>query len=191
METESKIIKNFIENKNSFTIRDISKQIKADYRITHTATQRLIQKGIIESQTIGKSTLCNLNPSYYGLEIYKAEHERRDKLLKNKNIHQLYRELDTKLDSSFFVMLIFGSYTKNKQTKPSDIDFLFISNDKNFENIISDILSILPIKTHALAFTEEEFIRMKGSKKSNVIKEAIENNIILYGIEMFYRLKNA
>ena len=40
-------------------------------------------------------------------------------------------------------------------------------------------------------FTEEEFIRMKDSKKPNVVKEAMENNIILYGTENYYKLKNA
>lgn len=68
---------------------------------------------------------------------------------------------------------------------------LFIANEKDFENKISDILSLLPLKIHALFFTEEEFMRMKDAKKSNVIKEAIENNIILYGAEAYYKLKNA
>ena len=68
---------------------------------------------------------------------------------------------------------------------------MFIANDDDFEEKIQNITSLLPIKTHVLVFTEEEFIRMKDSKKSNVIKEAIENTIILYGIENYYRLKNA
>ena len=86
---------------------------------------------------------------------------------------------------------MFGSYIKNKQTKSSDIDIMFISNENGFENKVLNILSLLPIKTHALVFTEKEFIRMKDSKEPNVVKEAIENNIILYGIENYYRLKNA
>jgi hypothetical protein len=67
---------------------------------------------------------------------------------------------------------------------------MFISNDKDFEDKISNVLSLLPLKTHALVFTEEEFIRMKDSKKSNVIQESIKNNIILYSIENYYKLKN-
>ncbi|MEK6792665.1 MAG: nucleotidyltransferase domain-containing protein, partial [Nanoarchaeota archaeon] len=86
---------------------------------------------------------------------------------------------------------IFGSYSKGEQTKSSDIDLLFVSNEKKFEENISNILSLLPIKTHAFVFTEEEFIRMKDSKKSNVVKEMIKSNVILYGVENYYRLKNA
>jgi len=191
MKTENKIIKLFIEEKQSKTIRVIAKRIKSDYKITHTAVQRLLNKKVLLSNTVGKSTLCELDPFYYGLEIYEAENERKCNLLKNKNINQLYKEIMKKLKSSQFIFLIFGSYAKGRSSKSSDIDIMFISNEKNFEENITDILSLLPLKTHALVFTEEEFIRMKDSKKANVVKEAIENNIILYGIENYYRLKNA
>ena len=191
MKTELKIVKYFIENKKSKTIREISQQIKADYRITHTAVQRLTGKDILKVQTVGKSSLCSFNEKYFGTNLYEAENERREEIFKNKNINQLYKEIMSKVKTSSFILLLFGSYAKRKQTKTSDIDLLFISNESRFEAKISDILSLLPLKTHALVFTEEEFIRMKDSKKSNVIQEAIESNIILYGIEAYYRLKNA
>lgn len=191
MKTELKIVKHFIKNKKPKTIREIAQQIKADYRIIHTAIQRLIEKKVLKVQTIGKSSLCSLNEKYFGISIYEAENERREEILKNKNINQLYKEIMFKVKTSSFILLLFGSYSKNKQTKLSDVDLLFISNENNFETKISDILSLLPLKTHALVFTEEEFIRMKDAKKSNVIQEAIESNIILYGIEAYYRMKNA
>ena len=191
MKTENKIIRLLIEEKRSKTIREISKEIKSDYRITHTAIQRLLNKRILLSESVGKSILCKLNDSYYGIEIYKAENERREELLKNKNLRQLYKELMEKTKTSFFIFLIFGSYAKGEQRISSDIDMIFVSNEKDFENKILNILSLLPLKTHALVFTEKEFIRMKDSKKSNVIQEVIEKNMILYGIENYYRLKNA
>ena len=191
MKTELKIIKCFIESKKPKTIREIAQQIKADYKITHIATQRLIVEKILKVQTIGKSSLCGLDEKYYGLGIYEAENERKEDILKNSNIKQLYKEIISKVNTSFFVLLLFGSYAKGKQTKTSDIDLMLISNEKDFESKISNILSLLPLKTHALVFTEEEFIRMKDSKKSNVIQEAIGGNIILYGIEAYYWLRNA
>ena len=190
MKTELKIIKHFIENKGKKTIREIAQQIKADYKITHIATQRLIGKKILKVQTVGKSSLCGLDEKYYGIVIYEAENERRENILKNSNIKQLYKEIISAVNTSFFILLLFGSYAKGGQTKTSDIDFMLISNEKDFENKILNILSLLPLKTHALVFTEEEFIRMKDAKKPNVVQEAIENNIILYGIEAYYRIKN-
>lgn len=190
MKTELKIVKHFIKSKNPKTIREIAKQIGADYRITYTAAQRLIEKKALKVQTVGKSSLCRLDERYYGNDIYKAEDERREEILKNKNINQLYKEIISKVKTSSFILLLFGSYAKGKQTKSSDIDLLFISNESNFEPRISNILSLLPLKTHVLVFTEEEFTRMKEAKNPNVIHEAIENNIILYGIEAYYNLKN-
>ncbi len=191
MKTEIKIIKFLVENKKPRTIREIAQQIKADYRITYIAIQRLIEKKILTVQTIGKSSLCKLDEKHYGLEVHEAENERKDAILKNKNINQLYKEIMSKVKTSSFILLLFGSYAKSKHTKISDIDLLFISNEPHFESRITDILSLLPLKTHALVFTEEEFIRMKDAKRSNVIQEAIESNIILYGIEAYYWLKNA
>ena len=190
MKTKTKIIRLFLEDKKPKTIRDISKRIKSDYKITHMAVKRLIEEEIIKTQTIGKSLLCNFNNSYFHIEIIKAEEERKEDIFKNKNIKQLYREIMSKIDDSFFVLLLFGSYAKNKQTKFSDIDLMFISNKNDFEDKISKIISLLPLKIHALVFTEEEFIRMKNAKKQNVVHEAIENNIILYNAELYYRLKN-
>lgn len=191
MKTEKKIIKLLIEKKKSMTIREIAKNIPADYRISHTAIQRLVSKGVISCEVIGKSKLCTLDRSYYGIEIYEAENERRDELLKIKNIKQLYREISEKIETTLFIFLIFGSYANGKQRANSDIDIMIISNEKALEEKILRILSLLPLKTHALVFSEEEFIRMKDSKTPNVVKEAINNNIILYNIEGYYKLKNA
>ena len=191
MRTERKIIRSFMEEKKPKTIREISKKIKSDYRITHTAAQRLIEKGILLSRAVGKSTLCELDSHYYGVEIYEAENERKGELLRTNDLRQLSKELMGKVKSGFFVFLIFGSYAKGKPTKSSDIDIMLVSNEDGFEERASSILSLLPLKTHVLVFTEQEFIRMKDSKQTSVVKEAIENNVILYGIEAYYRLKNA
>ena len=129
MKTEDKIVKFFIENKVSRTIRESAKEIKSDYRITHTAIQRLIRRNVLLCRTVGKSTLCEINPSYYGIEIYKAENERRESLLKKRNILQLYKEIMEKLKTSLFVLLVFGSYAKGNQNKWSDIDIALVSKD--------------------------------------------------------------
>ena len=190
MKTEIDIIRLFIGDKNPKTIREISRALEKDYKIIHTAVQLLVNKSIIITETIGSSTLCRLSNNY-GIEVYTAESERRENILKNKNIEQINKEINTKIKTSFYILLLFGSYAKNKQKIKSDIDLMFISNEKDFENKVSDIINLMPLKVHALTFTEEEFIRMKNNKELNIVKEGIENNIILYDIEGYYRIKNA
>ncbi len=191
MKTEIKILKEFIQNKEPRTIRELSKRIRSDYKITYIATQKLIEKNILYTKKIGKSTLCSMNEKNITIEIIEAEYEQRENILKIKNITQMYKEITTKIKTSLFVMVLFGSYVKGTQTRTSDIDILFISNDPLFESKITSIISIIPLKIHPVIVTEEEFIRMKDSKKSNIIQEVLNNNIILYGIETYYHLKNA
>ncbi len=192
MKTKIKIIKALIESKEPVTIRDIGKRIHVrGYGIVHGAIQQLLQEGAIILKKAGKSSLCSLNDNYYGFEVYRAEEERKGALLKNKNLKQLYREVMSKVDTSFFIFLLFGSYASGQQTKSSDIDLMLISNDEDFEEKMNNILSLLPLKTHTLIFNEKEFTGMKDSKDSNVVKEAMGNRIILYGIENYYKLKSA
>lgn len=191
MKTSTKILKILIGLKKPLTIREISQKIKSDYRITYLASQELIKKNILNVDKFGNSSVCSLNDKNFNLEIYKAEDERRIELLKNKDLNQILKEVMSKIESSEFIILLFGSYAKKSQKKHSDIDLMFISNDKNFEERIETIFSLLPLKTHFFVFTEEEFKKMKDSKKPNVTTEAIKNNVILYGIENYYRLKNA
>ena len=192
MKTEIKVIKALIEHeKKEMTIREIAIKIKSDYKITHTAVQRLIKKGILRVKIVGKSSLCMLNPSAYSLEIYQAEDERKQELLKNKEIYYMFKEIMQKIETSFLIILVFGSYAKKKQTKYSDIDLLFISQEQNFENKVTKILALFPVKTHHIVLSEEDFKRMLNNKEKNVVKETLNNYIILCGIESFYRLKNA
>ena len=82
-------------------------------------------------------------------------------------------------------MLLFGSYAKGTKTKHSDIDLLTISEN---ENKISSVLSILPLKIHLTVLKPVEFISMARSKEFSVVSEALKKNIILIGIDEYYRL---
>lgn len=63
-----------------------------------------------------------------------------------------------------------------------------IISEKNREKEIERITSLLPLKIHFIFFTYEEFLSMEQSKEFSVVREATERNIILIGIEDYYRL---
>lgn len=188
MKTENKIIKTMLKENHEFTIRGLSKKINSDYKITHTAVKKLFSKDILSRKKVGKSIVCNLNRWNPSKEVLFAEHERVNEILKNSNIKQLYKEIISKTKTSFFIMLLFGSFAKNNYNQNSDIDLLFISNEKDIENNIKGILRLIPLKTHPLVFNEKEIIKMYLSRESNVVKEAINNYILLYGTETFYNI---
>lgn len=69
--------------------------------------------------------------------------------------------------------------------KNSDIDLLIITN---YQKEIDEELNILPLNIHATYITIKEFLMMSKSKEFSVVNEALKKNIILVGIETYYRL---
>lgn len=187
METEIKVLKSLIENKGGGTIREISKSVKIDYRIAHTAVERLFKKGLLERKKIGNSWQIKFSGKF-SQEVFESEYQRKESVLKNTDIKIMLNSILENIGSRMFVLLLFGSYAKGKAAKNSDIDLMFIIQDKKMEDKIEDAIRILPLKIHLVIFTENDFIAMKKSKDVTVVSEAIKNNIILYGIEQYYGL---
>ncbi len=180
---KSAILKILIENKEEdFSILKLAKIRKINYKSAYQAIEKLKNEGIIECNKLGNTINCKFNMKF-NQSVYLTEYQRREEFLKNKNFRVLYNEL--KNIQIFFIALIFGSYAKRTQNKHSDIDILVISeNGKEIE----EKLSLLPLKTHSILISTIEFIKMAKSKEFSVVSEAIKNNIILIGIEDYYRL---
>ena len=174
------ILNFLINHKNEgFSIREISNILKLDYKTTYTTINK-----ISNSIDINKKSNSNFI-SYKAIltdEIYLLEKHRQVELLKRSNFKIIHEEL-SKINQQF-ILLLFGSYAKNTQTKNSDIDILLISTDAE---IIIDQLQILPLPIHVTSISTKQFISMLNSKKISVVSEAVKNNIILFGIEDYYR----
>lgn len=184
------IITLILENKEKeLNIHSISTLLKKDYKTIYTIIKRLEKASIISLERFGKSYKIILNNKIHPL-IFEAEYSRRNELLRNKNFSVMldsFKKLNTKL----YVILLFGSYAKNKSNKNSDIDLMFIvpdSSEKELEREIYNIAGTLPLNLHINVFKESDFIAMKDSKKETVGSEAIKNNVILYGIEQYYEM---
>jgi len=177
------ILKILIENKDEqFSIRKLAKLRKINYKSAYNAIGKLLDEGIIGCNKLGNTSICSFDYKF-NESVFLVEYERRKEFLKNKNMVILYRQLE-KLNFHF-IALIFGSYAKKLQTKHSDIDILTITEHEKEVNVE---LSILPLKLHHTAVTYKEFLNMAKSREFSVVSEAIKNNIILIGIEEYYRL---
>jgi len=187
---EVEVIRVLLENKEKeLNINQIAKLLKKDYKNIHNMIQRLFKMRLVELQNFGKSQKVILVNQMHPL-IFEAEYLRRNELLKNKSFSIMINSFE-KLSSKLYVLLLFGSYAKNKQTKHSDIDLLFIVPDaaeEKMEREIHNIVRILPLKIHTNIFKETDFKAMKNSKEFTVGSEVIKNNIILHGIETYYTM---
>jgi len=187
METENKIIRYFIENKKKLTIRALAKNLNLDYKIVHTATLRLVEKEILGLEKVGKSSYIGFT-NHFSKEVFEVELKRKEDILKNKNINLLVKTIEQEIKTSIFILILFGSYAKNNFNNKSDIDLMFIVNSKEIEGKIESIFSLLPLKIHYFVFNENQFSKMKDSKEPNIVREAINSNVLLYGIESYYKL---
>ncbi|MFH1211791.1 MAG: nucleotidyltransferase domain-containing protein [Candidatus Woesearchaeota archaeon] len=187
MKNYLKIINFLLDNrKESFSINQIAKSLSMNYRTAFEEIKKLETEQTIKIKKIANSNQCTLN-STLSPKIFEAEHLRTENLLKNKNIKVLSRHLDN-LNRMFFISLIFGSHAKQQINNNSDIDLCIITDDNEFKAQAEQTARILPLSIHFFGFTSKEFMSMLETAKPNVGKEIANSNIILSGIEEFYKL---
>ncbi len=179
------ILKLLIDNKEeTYSIRKIALIRKINYKSAYNALKALEKQGIAELKSAGNTTLCSFNNNFNDL-VFKAEYSRRETLFKRREFPVIHNSL-AKLEFPL-IILLFGSHVKGTATKHSDIDLLLISDEEHFKKV-QDTINIFPQKIHLTPVTYESFIRMATSKEFSVVSEAIKKNIILIGIEEYYRL---
>ncbi len=168
------------------TIKSIAETLKINYRIAYEQVMKLEKEGLIGITKAGNSKMCEFT-SKFDYRVFEAEYLRRKELFRNRDflvIHNRLAELRFP-----FIALLFGSHAKGTASRHSDIDILAIGGN---EKEIQSAISLLPDKIHLTWVSYENFVRMAKSREFTVVSEAIRNNIILIGIEEYYRLlKNA
>ena len=188
---ESTVAKFLIEHKNEeLNILNISKAMKMDYKNVYSIIKRLEKMSLVKIETFGQSSRVKLSKLVYPI-VFEAEFERRKEILKNKNLTVMLNSFKRAIQSKLYVLLLFGSYAKKTQTKSSDIDLLFICPNglqDVFEKDINRVSRSVPLPLHPMVVSESQFIEMINAKEPNVGQEALKNNVILYGIEPYYKI---
>ena len=173
-------------NAERFSINQISKLRRINYKTAYLNIKKLEELHIIKVEKLGNTTSCTFDFRSHP-RVYDAESLRRDEFLAaHESLAVLYAQL-RKVKNPLFCAVVFGSYAKGKQTKGSDIDLAVISSDEVYERVRREI-SILPLKFHLLQFTPEEFAASLRTTKFNVCHEIRKSNVILFGIESYYEV---
>lgn len=185
MNNNTKVIMALIENEEkNISIAQLSNRLSMDYKNVYNSVKKLEKEGLVTLEKFGNAFNCILDKKVHPL-IFEAEYQRRGDLLQNSDLKILHQRLNSLLFP--FIALIFGSYAKGTYSKNSDIDLMVIG-EKNREKEIRRVISLLALNIHYLFFTYEEFLSMERSREFSVVLEAIKRNIILVGIEDYYRL---
>lgn len=179
------ILKLLIENQEeSFSIRQIAFQRKINYKSAYGAVQKIQKEGIIEVVKHGNTCLCSFNRNF-NASVFTVEYHRLQELLRDKNLKVMYGRF--KAINQQYILLLFGSYAKRAQTKHSDIDLLLITDHP--EKVKAQT-NLLPLPIHLTSIIYDDFRTMLKSKEFTVVSEALKRNIILFGIEDYYRMIN-
>jgi len=185
MNIKQKILGFLIENKNSaFSIKEISKSLKIDYKLIHINIKKLEKDKSIEVEDLKVVKRCSFKDKF-NEDVFIVENERKNQLLQKKDFKAIYDKL--KILNKQFILLLFGSRIKGTATKNADIDLLLISHEEDAK-AIEDKLEVLPLKIHLTPISYDSFIGMVKSKEQTVVSEALKKNIILFGLEDYYRL---
>ena len=174
------------------------KQIKVESKqksnnIVQIALKKFKEQDLVKTEITGDVTTYSLNLnnnltlSYLNL-INDLEIEKR------KFPKEILSEIQKRISkqTEFFILIIFGSYAKNKATEKSDLDIAVIVESEQIKKEIFPFLEtvkrreIKPIDYHI--FTREEFLEMLKADIENVGKQIYKNSIIYYGFIEYWNL---
>ena len=188
-----KILSLFLSNPTKdYNIRELSLKSKLNYRLAYQEVMSLVKNKIILLEKKGTVNVCNINLSgdislYSYIESLRSEEFQR----KHTNFKVIIKEL-SKLSTSYYTIIAFGSYVKRTEQKKSDIDLLFVIpktvDVEAFEKEVAVRLKLLTYPIDINVINEDSFLEMKKTSELNLVNEIIKNHIILFGAENYYRL---
>lgn len=175
------------------SVRGISQLIESSYALTWDSTTALIKKKLVRAEKIGRSLACKVNLSANPKQLAISSLIHSQKFLDRASFGFVIDELKDKLNDLIYIMILFGSYVKGTATKKSDIDLLFVvQNKEDIEKTrkkIKSVLSSTNIRIEFDVIQTEWLVNMFG-EKNTVGREVLEASIILHGAEQYYTLVN-
>ena len=171
MEIKINILKQFFEDPDrEFNIRELARIVKINHTTVRKYLNTLVKENILQKKKghIYNNYSIILSKEYLNLKLY----HNLEKIRKSNIIEYFQKEFD------FPVIVLFGSYTKARDTKKSDIDICIISNIKKDLNL-KPFQSVLDKPVNLHLFTKKEFDNLK--EKSPELVNNIANGIVLEG----------
>jgi predicted nucleotidyltransferase len=159
--------------------RAVAKKLKMNQKTASTILAKLEKENILKFTQEGKNKYYFLNKfnAYIKDTLKIIEISRKIKFLeRNKKEIGLFEKLEERTKG---VLIIFGSYSGGRSTEKSDLDVFVIGNIKEIE----DLEQLYNIKINIIKSSEDKF-----DKEENIIKEIMQNHIILKGAEEFINL---
>ena len=174
------------------TIRGIAKRLNKSYTLVYNNIAKLEKSEIVTKESVPPSKITKINEFAPVDILVDVELRRKREFLKKYPwIQVMLNDVLSNSRNLFFVLMVFGSYAKEKQTKNSDLDLLIIVQDKKDAKEIDNAVSraYTKIKKGVNLIDADDFKEMiKNTNELNIGNEAKKHHIILYGAEIYYEL---
>jgi len=170
----------------SKTMRELAIMANKDYPIVYNTLKELEKNKIIKIKKIGNSNVCEFSFSYESISIMSFLDEQH---ALSKNIPNINKILEFK-DFLDDILLVTGSYAKEKQNKSSDIDLVIITKENAFnkQKLIENLTSLYLPKIHAFVITQKDFKEMLLDSKANFGKEMFKSRLLFKNTFRYYEL---
>lgn len=191
-----KIMQVFVSKINKrFSIRRVAQTIGKDPSQIHKAIQPLIKQNFIN---VTEEKQLTLNYQKHFTPLAYIEHLRYEDFI-NKPGNRVLRiyidDIFRNIKDEYFILILFGSAVEEKKYRDIDLLAIVDTNDKieDTERFLFRYADKYSKKFDINVIGVESVYEMAGKREElNVLNELLNNHIILYGGEIFYRLlKNA
>ncbi len=191
-DTENKILGNLLRQPlKSKSLHQIALDTALTYVTVHKIIPILLKRKLIKLEKKGKANLISIDFENSRIEDLSSAilHEKAKLMKKYPQIAILIRDIGEELAGKLYILLFFGSYAKENPRKDSDVDLLFIIQERKdieaYKEKINKALKLSTLKKDFNIVTTNDFIDMLNQKYS-VGRGAFEQGIVLFGTEPYY-----
>ena len=171
----------------SLTFRQIKKLSKQkSNNIVQIALKEFKKQSLVKTNMTGDVTTYQLNLNN-NLSLSYLNLINELVVNKRKIPKELLAEIQKRLlrQTEFFILIVFGSYAKNKVSDKSDLDVAVIIDSEQIKKELTPFLETIKrrevINVDYHIFTRNEFLEMLKEDYENVGKQIYKNNIVYHG----------
>ncbi len=194
-DTKNKIIGKLLRSPlESKSLNQISKETNLSYVTVHKIIPGLIKRKIIKLEKKGRSNLISIDFCNVSIDRLSSAilYEGNNFLKKKPKIVLFLKEIKEDLYDMFYSLVIFGSYAKQKHTKNSDLDLLFIipyrKDTEKYKERLNKISRLhTAFKKDINIVCVEDFMKML-EKRNSVGRSAFQHGIVVFGTEQYYAM---
>jgi predicted nucleotidyltransferase len=153
--------------------RELAKELNTSLTRIQSILNQFKDINVLDFKIEGKNHIYFIKKNLISKSfILNAENYKLAKFLRSTFLEPIFKEITEKYPNE--LILLFGSYAKGINKQNSDIDIYVCTTNKNIKKYIETLSPKISVQIR-------EF-----NKEDLLIKEIIENHIIIQGGEIFY-----